>query len=59
MGKGVKGEEGKMLNKLKVLVIFCERRMVGSVDIDDFNEWERIKERIELWIQGVEENGIL
>ena len=48
-----------MLNKLKILVTFCERKMTGSVDIDDFNEWEKIKERIELWIQGVEENGSL
>ena len=58
MGKRVKGEEG-MMNKLKVLVMFCERKMAGSIDINDFNEWEKVKERVELWIQGVEENGIL
>jgi len=43
-----------MMNKLKVLVMFCERKMAGSVDIRDHEEWLMLKERIELWIRESE-----
>ena len=46
-----------MMNKLKVLVMFCERKMAGSIDINDFNEWEKVKERVELWIREVGGDG--
>ena len=48
-------EEGHLIPKLKVLAMFCERKMAGSVDIQDHEEWLKIKERIELWMKDAGE----
>jgi len=47
-----------MIKKLQTLVAFCDKQMSSSILIHNFNEWEVIKERVELWIEKLGDEDV-